>query len=915
MSSQLQRSNKSRGREEDRRFIEEAFPIREVGEESSREKSIRHGHISTLHTWWARRPLASSRATNFASMIASSKSQEKNSRTRDFIVRLSKWENSLDQSLLNIARSAILEHNGAKNPRVLDPFAGGGSIPLEALRLGCETFASDYNPVATIILKCTLEYPQEFRSRVEGNGKGLTKTDSNKLLEDVQKWGDLILEQSKKDLENFYPKEKDGSIPVGYIWARTIPCQNPSCGAEVPLMRQFWLSNNSRRKISLYPYTEGTEIKFRVVGANYGKFPSNFDPNTGTVSKAVATCPVCHSRIDGDTTRKLFAKGESGERMIAVVVARAGEGKRYRVASDLDAERFKTSSDVLVQKRKSLQDEWGLDPVPDEPTPEGKGRGAERAFGVRNYNLNVWGDLFNARQKLSLITFADKVRRAHRAMLAEGYDQDYAAALTTYLAIIFDRLADKNSNLVLYNVVGEKIEHVFGRQTLGIVWDYVEVNPFTDVGWPNMQEWVERVIEHCSKIPSTQGTHVVPVVNQASATSLSFPDDYFEAVFTDPPYYDNVPYSYLSDFFYVWMKRTIGHLHPNLFATPLTPKSEEIVAYSNMEGGFEQGKRFFDKMLGKSFAEINRVLKPNGISLIIYAHKSTAGWETLVNSILHSGLVVTGAWPIHTERPGRLRTFESAALASSIYMVARKMGREPVGFYKEVKDSLQAHLGGKLDALWKEGISGADFFIAAIGSSIEVFGKYDRIIDDEGKIIEAARLLEDVRRIVTEYAVRQVLHNGISGEISSLTRFYILWRWAYGEARVQYDDARKLAQGVGIDLQREWNNGFIQKDKEYVTVLGPEDRDSEELGDSKEMIDALHMALLLWKKGKNEQVLKLLKETGLGNNEVFYRVAEAVSQSLPSGSKEKQLLEGFLQGRQRISQDIRRQLEQAKLFE
>jgi len=400
-------------------------------------------------------------------------------------------------------------------------------------------------------------------------------------------------------------------------------------------------------------------------------------------------------------------------------------------------------------------------------------------------------------------------------------------------------------------------------------------------------------------IPST--------LTQSSATSLPYSDNFFDAVFTDPPYYDNVPYSYLSDFFYVWLKRTLGDLYPELFSTPLTPKSQEIVAYSNIEGGFEAGKEYFEDMLKKSFQEIHRVLKPNGISTIVYAHKSTEGWETLINSLLDSGLIVTGAYPLHTEMQARLRASESAALASSIYIVARKMERQPTGFYNQVKEELKQHLNKKLDLLWQEGIGGADFFISAIGSAIEVFGKYEKVMDYEGNIIRADRLLEDVRKIATDYAVRQILHNGFAGEISDLTRFYVLYRWNYGEGKVHFDEANKLAHGCGIDLAFEWNkNGFIKKDKEFIRVIGPQERRIEDLKGSSELIDVLHNVLLLWEKSKRDDMLKLLNETGYGDSEAFYRVAQAVSETLPNESKEKKLLDGFLAGRERVREEVRR---------
>jgi len=384
----------------------------------------------------------------------------------------------------------------------------------------------------------------------------------------------------------------------------------------------------------------------------------------------------------------------------------------------------------------------------------------------------------------------------------------------------------------------------------------------------------------------------------ASATELPFPDNYFDAVFTDPPYYDNVPYSYLSDFFYVWLKRAIGDLHPELFSTPLTPKSKEIVAYTNNRG-WDEAKEHFENMLRQSFKEMHRILKPNGIAVIVYAHKTTSGWETLINSLLDSGLVITASWPINTEMKTRLRTKESAALASSIYIVARKMQRQPTGWFNEVKEELKKHLNEKLDKLWKEGVSGADFFIAAIGSAIEVFGRYEMVMDYEGNVIRADKLLDYVREIVTDYAVRQILHNGIAGELSPLSRFYLLYRWSYQTAKVHFDEARKLAQSVGVDLEKVWNRSFVVKEKEYIYLLGPHKRKLEELRDAKELVDVLHKVLLLWEKGRRDEIIEILQKTGWLRDS-FFRYAQAVSECLPNDSKEKKLLDGFLTGKDRL---------------
>ena len=671
-------------------------------------------------------------------------------------------------------------------------------------------------------------------------------------------------------------------------------------------MRQFWLANKPNRKIALFPEIINKKIQFKIVG-DKEKIPKGFDPKKGTISRGTSTCLVCGYSVDGKKTKELFAERKNSEILNVIIVKPERRfGKYYRVAEKNDLDVFKNAQYVLKKKRKIFQEKYGMDPIPNEPTPEGKGSGAERAFSVRLYSMNTWGELYNDRQKLALLIFLEKILESYKKMQDEKMALKRAKDILLYLGIIFNRLVDKNSNLVIYNVVREEVEHVFGRPALAMVWDYVELNPFTKVGWENMENWVLQVLEHLTSIDAKPC-----IVKHSSATNLPFSDGFFDAVITDPPYYDNVPYSYLSDFFYVWLKRTLGFQFPDLFSTPLTPKNDEIVTYSNGPDGYEGGKQFFEKMLKKSFQEIYRVLKPEGITVIVYAHKSTEGWETLINSLLQSGLVVTAAWPIHTEMKTRLRAIDSAALASSIYMVARKWKKEPIGFYRDVKSELKKYLNNKLECLWKEGIFGADFFIAAIGTAIEVFGKYERIIDDNDNPVETIKLLNDVRKIVTDYAINKVIKGEFSDEISQMTRFYILWRWAYGEQKVPFDDALKMAQSIGIDLEHEWNKGFIAKDKEFIQVLGPNERINEDLSRSSNLIDVLHHSILLWKKEKRENVDKFLKEKNFEKSEIFKRVAQAISESLPLENTEKKWIDGFLTGFR--AEDSQRGI-QSKLF-
>jgi len=939
----------------DRRFIEETFPVKEVSVISAKEMGIRHGHISTLHTWWARRPLATSRATAYAALTPAPPLSPPEGgmkggewqRRRDFIVELSRWENSLNQTLLEKARQDILEAHAerlsaeqgepvtvedieagrAPRPRVLDPFAGGGAIPLEALRLGCETYASDYNPVAVLILKATLEYPQKYGrlvAQVDNLRHGLldlkTERTVNPLLEAVEKWGDWVLKEAQKELARFYPSNPDGSIPVIYIWARTIPCQNPGCGTGIPLMRQFWLAKKAKKKVALCPEVLDGQVRFRIVGdgpalsgaEGYDPWPKGFDPGNGTVSRAVVTCPVCGAVVDAKTTRRLFREGKAGQRMVAVALKHPKrQGKVYRVAISQDEHIFREAEEALRDKRKQLMVEWGLDPVPDESIPLMSG-----TFNAPIYGINKWGSISNSRQQLTLITFAEKVRKIHDHMMLAGIGPEFSITVATYLALVFDRLADLSTSLCRWEPDVESPRNMYSRQALPMVWDYGEANPLSGLtgSWGSQ---LKRVLTgfkpiDCNTDPAT--------VIQSSATQLPYADSYFDAILTDPPYYNSVPYADLSDFFYVWLKRIIGRFYPELFATPLSPKDKEIVEMAGWDPKryAYKDKVFFEENLKQAFHEIHRVLRSNGISIIVYTHKSIAGWETIINALLDSGLVISGAWPLHTEMKTRLRAQKSAALASSIYIVARKMARQPTGFYNEVREELRQHLDRKLHRLWEEGIGGADFFIAAIGSAIEVFGKYEQVIDYEGNIVRAGRLLQDVRTIATDYAVRQILQNGFTGEVSDLTRLYVLWRWNYGEARVPFDEARKLAQSCGVDLAREWGRrGFVSKEREFVRLLGPQRRklDDLEKDGTHELIDVLHRVLLLWEKGRREEMVQTLAASSYGRSEAFYRVAQAISETLPNESKEKKLLDGFLVGRERVREEVAQAAQQGRLWD
>jgi adenine-specific DNA methylase len=887
--------------------IEQSFPIQEVSEYSAKEKNIRHGHISTLHIWWARRPLAASRATIYAALVpAFTESQIK--QKNQFIAELSKWENANNQELLNQARADILKANNGIPPKVLDPFSGGGSIPLEALRLGCETYANDLNPVAVLIEKATLEFPQKYgqlKTRIielaDAKNKEVQnptlEQEYNPLLEDVRKWGNWVLETAKEEIGKFYPHEPDGRIPVGYIWARTVTCQNPNCGVEIPLMRQTWLAKKDNKKVALkiipiINESGNNQIDFEIV-ENDG---IDFDPATGTVSRAKVVCPCCGSSLTDKDTRKQFIDGIASQRMVAVVLHNPKQsGKTYRLATAEDMEIFNHAQFCLYSKRNELWDKWGIDPIPNEELPLMSG-----VFNVPLYGMNTWGSLFNSRQQLALITFADAVKQAHQLILKEGYNEDYAKAIATYLALAFDRTLMFTSNLTRWKSDAECPVDIFGRQALPMTWDYAENNPI----YPHSGAFIDQVERILYSLNKTfMDKNYTTTVTQSSATNLPYPDNYFDAIITDPPYYNSITYADLSDFFYVWLSRTIGEYYPELFATPLTPKSDEITEMKGWDSKrySHKDKQFFEDKIGQAFQEISRTLKLSGIAIIVFAHKSTDAWEAIINALSKANLYLTASIPIHSEMKARMRGQESAALASSIYMVCRKRTSEETAYFEEIESEVQEKIKERLDHFWSQGISGSDFFISAIGPALEVFGKYQTVETYAGDTIEAATLLEFIRKTVSEYALTKILKNPQElGGIDPQTRFYLLWRWTFGNSKVIFDEGRKLASACGIEITEYWNKGFIKKDKEFITVLSPKDRDKKFIDQEKleNMVDILHQMLLLWEKNNREKITELLTSTGKLNNNAFWQVAQSISEVLPDGDKEKQMLQGLLYGRE-----------------
>jgi adenine-specific DNA methylase len=864
-----------------RSFIESALPLKALSEEARREKAIRHGHISTLHVWWARRPLVVARAAVFASLVDADAIDEEG--FQKFVARLCQWEvhdgDPVGRYLLEQARTLIRKRFPDRPPRVLDPFAGGGSIPLETLRLGCEAHAVEYNPVAYLILKATVEYPQRYGAR---------------LAEDVRRWGEWVLEGARGELAPFYPPGPNRETVVAYIWSRTVRCPNPNCGAEIPLFRQFWLARKDKKKVALFPVPDRKrrQVNFRVLeGAELEEvMRRGFDPSEGTVSRANARCLVCGTGAWDDYIRAEAREGRLGHRLVALVTTRGrGEGRHYHIARPEDEEAF-GRAEKRLEELKQTPSPWanGLSWVPEEPMLPAIGNNftvsGEYIWGIRS-----WGDLFNPRQLLALVTFGKWVREAIR-QIAQETDPEYAKAVGRYLALGVDFLLNNASVLCSWHVTGEKMRSTFAGHHLHMVWDYAEVNPFSETtgNWQAGIDWVSKVVEREGRLNGC-GTAWL-----GSTTDLPQEENSIDAVITDPPYYDNVPYADLSDFFYVWLKRMVGDLYPEAFRWELTPKDEEAVMNPARFGGGKKGEeiahRHYERLMNEAFREIYRVLKPEGIAVVMFTHRSTTAWESLIKSLLYAGLYPTASWPVHTEMEASTHQRGKGAVRTTILMACRKRpAGAGVGWYHQIRDELHQVVRERLEQFWAMGLRGADFFISSIGPAVGVFGRYEQVLRPDGHEVGAGELLDEVRALASDFALEQ-LGRGL-GRVDPPTRFYVLWRWAYGGADVEFDEANKLAKSLGAELDELADRHRLIRRKGETVILPdfwtrlrdermarPIQRAVEEgaLTDLA-LIDILHTAVYLWRRGEREELVQLLSASGFqGEDHPFWQVAQAL---------------------------------------
>jgi adenine-specific DNA methylase len=827
------------------RLIEVAFPLKQASLDSVHEKNVRHGHISTLHIWPARRPLAACRAALIATLLPDpgnaeerKKLLEKLAGTVVEVVKKKKLpsgrveEKKVEETVGGILhwgresgpdlewfRQRIREAYGGRAPKVLDPFAGGGAIPLEAMRLGCEVTAIDINPVAWFILKCTLEYPQKLAGQhrplpkfalespefMEGFFKGtgkLTKKQLERNLQAVQAhlfpppdvdlawhvraWGWWVLQRAKADLERFYPVVDDKPT-VAYLWARTVTCKN--CRATVPLLKTRWLCKKDSKRVllTMEPRADqigvsfGVQTEVPVAGSNAAQRREHDKRiGAGTMSRSGATCPCCKAIMTMEDIRFEGQAGRLGTMMTAVVVD-GKDGKEYRLPTEDEIKLATEAADEL--SRIFAEVPFGL---PQEPLPSKEALG----FRVPLYGFDQWQKLFMPRQLLALGMFVKHTRNAYEAMRMEGYPPEWTEAIAAYLAITLDRAANYMSTICIWEPVASEIKQTFLRFALPITWDFAEANPLTsnDRFYAGAISNVGLVLD--GLLPSVAVAQSPKVINQSA---VSQNQETFDVVLTDPPYYDAIPYSDLMDFFYVWLRRTLHRLSEEFDTTlndSLAPKwnkekndGELIDDASRFEGDKAKSKVAYEEGMFRAFQACYKSLNSEGRLVIVFAHKQPDAWETLVSAMIRAGFVVDGSWPIMTEMRGGVRNFGRASLSSSVWLVCKKRQETSrPGWDNRILEEMYEKITTRLRDFWDAGIRGPDFVWAATGPALEAYSKHPVVkkANESGQLMTVSEFLRHVRRIVVDFVVGRVLSgNGDTEAVSGLddvTTYYLLHR-------------------------------------------------------------------------------------------------------------------------------------------
>ncbi|MBR1580273.1 MAG: DUF1156 domain-containing protein [Selenomonadaceae bacterium] len=807
-----------------RKLIEAAIPLEEINKASAREKSIRHGHPSTLHLWWARRPLATARAVLFASIVDDpfdrpdlyptvELQEQKRDQLFKLMVELVQWENSSNAEVLGRAMKEMKLSAGDALPHVLDPFAGGGTIPLEAQRLGLHAHATDLNPVAVLINKSMIELPARFKDQPPRNpnahetfGNDTDWHGAQGLAVDVEYYGRRLKALAAERIGSMYPTVAvDGrqATVIAWIWARTVQCNNPVCGCTTPLVHSFVLSK--KQNVSVRPIIEGNDFRFEVEKLEKGG--KAFD---GTISRSGAQCIHCGSVIKFEHIRAAGKAGRLGTRLMAIVA----EGKGGRIYLEPNDEHVR-AADV---------------PKPED-YPEGELCGKARA-NVSLYGFNEFHQLFTNRQLTALTTFSDLISTVRDEVIVDTDDKEYANAVTTYLAFAIDKLANVCNSLGRWRADVECPVDLFARQSIPMVWDFAEGNPFSSSSG-SLDVLLKNMLRTLSSEAYSFNRKIIGTADQGDVLKGIKMENVL--ISTDPPYYDNVSYADLSDFFYVWLRRSIRKIYPRLLMRMSPPKDEELISNPYRHGGKDSARKFFEDGMRVALKNIYDASTVDYPISIYYAYKQddakadddrlSAGWETLLRSIIDAGFIIVGTWPVRTEMMSRSVAMDTNSLSTSIVIVCRKppAPKEPCG-YNRFFQQLSFELGGKLERLQSANLSPVDMSQAAIGPGMEIYSRYSEVRRGDGRLIDVRSALMLINKGLEDFL------NSQDTELDNESKFCVALYQQTGWDEIKFGSAQLLSTAKNVSLTRLRDARVIESGRGIVRLLNREELTDEDAG-------------------------------------------------------------------------------------
>jgi len=891
-------------------LIEKWFPVQELGIECQRERGASSAlpPISFLHVWWARRPLTLCKAAVLASVlptntnkewfnrsigilglpIEAKKRIEEAAKTGEKLKDPFGYERAfkyvLDANIQKEIKKKASEVWGHADISVLDPMAGGGSIPFEAYRLGFDTYANELNPVAHVIERATIEYPALF-------GK--------ELYDEIEKWAQRVQEIAGPQLEEFFPKGDDENI-FAYIWARTVTC--PDCQLKVPLSPNWWLEKTEKKKVAvkLIVSKESNECTFELI-ENVKKH--QYDPDQGTVARGIGKCPRCSGVLQGDYIKEQAQTGQMDQQLYSISYKKL-VGKRpkrmFRAPAENDLVAAKEAEMVLITRILELQMKGY---VPDETIPIG-----EKTVEAIRYGFKLWHNIFSPRQLLSHLTYLDAILQV-KDKIKEQYEPSKAAAIITYLAIMLDKAVDYNSRMARWHSSRGIMTNTFDRHDFSFKWSHGEFD-HSRMLWPWVKDQVLDAYKGICELLNGNGGQLFPdekidnklILTQGSAANLHhIPDNTIHAIVVDPPYYDNVMYAELSDFFYVWMKRTLGDIYPEAFSDELTNKDDEAVANPARFRGFdvspaELARQDYQQKMQLCFQEMYRVLRPDGVLTIMFTHKKVDAWDTLATALISAGFEITASWPVHTESEHSLHQARKNAAASTILLVCRKRDTDsPGGWWEDILPEVRRTALQKVQEFMAADITGVDLYLATFGPVLGVLSRHWPVQDRSGEPISPDKALDEARRVVTDYRVQSLLQ-GRRGRFDPVTRWYILAWDIYQAPQFPFDEGHKLALSVGVDIDAlRTQKQIYKKDGNFIVLTSPKERSRRGQVDVNAQsftsyIDAIHTALLIYEEDGAAALRRFVQQANLLQSDDFLSAYAALVRAIPAGQPEHRQL-------------------------